>query len=85
MNRSATVALRTDVRRRFSAIKGFHLSDPVLIAIATTTTANLIGTLLVVARYLFPITTAIEKTPLEADQAPDAKAPAGVGGAPKPA
>jgi hypothetical protein len=36
---------------------GFHLSDPVLIAVATTTTANIIGTLIVVAKYLFPGTT----------------------------
>jgi hypothetical protein len=47
------------------ACRGFHLSDPVLIAVATTTTANLIGTLLVVAKYLFP----------GANQTPDTKAP----------
>ena len=31
-----------------------HLSDTVLIAALTTTTANILGTLLVVAKYLFP-------------------------------
>jgi hypothetical protein len=31
-----------------------HVSDSVLIAVVTTTTANIIGTLLVVAKYLFP-------------------------------
>lgn len=48
------------------SVRGFHLSDPVLIAAATTTTANIIGTLLVVARYLFA----------GANQALDTKAPA---------
>ena len=31
-----------------------HVSDAVLIALMTTTTANIIGTLLLVAKYLFP-------------------------------
>jgi hypothetical protein len=36
------------------SVRGFHVSDHVLIAVVTTTTANIIGTLLVVAKYLFP-------------------------------
>jgi hypothetical protein len=32
----------------------FHLSDAVLIAAVTTTTANILGTLAVVANYMFP-------------------------------
>ena len=33
---------------------GFHLSDPVLIALATTSTANFLALILIVAKHLFP-------------------------------
>lgn len=38
----------------FSAIKCICLSDKVLITLLTTTTANIIGTLIIVLKYLFP-------------------------------
>lgn len=37
-----------------SGLSIVHLSDSVLIAAITITTANVLGTLFVVARYLFP-------------------------------
>ena len=33
---------------------GFHLPEAVLIALVTTTTASVVGILLIVTRYLFP-------------------------------
>lgn len=37
-----------------SGLKGFYLSDNVMIALLTTTTANIIGLLVIVTRYFFP-------------------------------
>ncbi|MGA2561870.1 MAG: hypothetical protein ABSF17_19535 [Terracidiphilus sp.] len=43
--------------------RGFHLSDSIVLAALGTTTANIIGVLLIVTNYFFPSTSLPNKSP----------------------
>lgn len=51
----ATVTLPKWWPEFLPTVREFKLSDSVLIALVTTTTANIIGLLILVVRYLFPV------------------------------
>lgn len=48
------VVIVQDARQPLFSLVRFDVSDPVLIALITTTTINVIGLFIVVLRYLFP-------------------------------